>query len=78
MLKTPIEKIPLIDIPFRRVAVVSAGPLHPPPKEGPAKIVTQIHKCYVKNMRCHRNLLSQYSSCSMVDLIEGKYISSKN
>lgn len=32
--KVPLEKMPLIDMPFKRVAIDLIGPISPPSKEG--------------------------------------------
>ena len=38
--KVPLEKMPLIDMPFKRVAIDLIGPISPPSKEGHRYILT--------------------------------------
>ena len=40
--KVPLEKVPLIDMPFKRVAIDLIGPISPPSKEGHQYILTLV------------------------------------
>ena len=40
--KVPLEKMPLIDMPFKRVAIDLIGPISPPSKEGHRYILTLV------------------------------------
>lgn len=40
--KVPLEKMPLIDMPFKRVAIDLIGPISPPSKEGYRYILTLV------------------------------------
>ena len=49
MSKVTIEKMPVIDTPFKRVAVDSVGPIHPPSESGHRYILTLVDyaTCYL-------------------------------
>ena len=40
--KVPLEKMPLIDMPFKRIAIDLIGPISPPSKEGHQYILTLV------------------------------------
>ena len=40
--KVPLEKMPLIDKPFKRVAIDPVGPISPPSEEGHRYILTLV------------------------------------
>jgi hypothetical protein len=40
--KVPLQKMPLIDVPFKRVAVDLVGPIHPPSESGHRYILTLV------------------------------------
>ena len=42
MPKVPLEKMPLIDKPFKRVAIDLVGPISPPSEEGHRYILTPV------------------------------------
>nr|XP_006823664.1 PREDICTED: uncharacterized protein LOC100372741 [Saccoglossus kowalevskii] len=40
--KVPLQKMPLIDVPFKRVAIDLVGPIHPPSEKGHKYILTLV------------------------------------
>ena len=42
MPKVPLEKMPLIDKPFKRVAIDLVGPISPPSEDGHRHILTLV------------------------------------
>ena len=42
--KVPLESMPLIDTPFKRVAVDLIGPIHPPSEQGHRYILTLVDR----------------------------------
>lgn len=47
MVRAPLGRMPLIDVPFKRVAVDIIGPVHPPSDQGHKYILTLVD--YARN-----------------------------